>query len=100
MSPLTRKLEMQAGRGPEEPQSVLSSGVCVKKPQMPLSRVPYGEHLWKRTFYFFQDTSPLKLNENCFGSQEMVEAVFSQMANAKSFRNTICKSVLWLSYVR
>lgn len=57
----------------------------------------YGEHSWRRAFYFFQDLSPLKLSENCFGSQEMVEAILSQMANAKSFRNTIRKNVLWLS---
>lgn len=102
MCPLRRKLEMQAARGPEEPQSMLSYGVCVKKPQIHLGRVPYGEHFWKRAFggFFFQDTSPLKLNENCFGSQEMVETVFSQMANAKTFKNTVCKSMLWLSYIR
>lgn len=41
-------------------------------------------------FTFFQYIFPLKLNENWFGSQEMVEAIFSQMANARSCRNTVC----------
>ena len=52
VSPLTRKVEKQGGGGPEEPQSMLSSGVCVKKPQIHLVRVPYGDHFWKTTFFF------------------------------------------------
>lgn len=35
-----------------------------------------------------------------FGSQEAVEAIFSQMASGKSFRSNTCKSMLWLFYVR
>lgn len=101
MSPPIRKLEMQAGRSSEEPQSLLSSGVCLKKPQIYFGKVLYDEHFWKRFFFFFsQGIFPLELNENCFGSQEEIGAIFSQMANDKSFRNNTCKSMLWLSYIR
>lgn len=51
-------------------------------------------------FFFSQGIFPLELNENCFGSQEEIGAIFSQMANDKSFRNNTCKSMLWLSYIR
>lgn len=45
-------------------------------------------------FIFGQGIFPLKLTENLFGSQEAVEAIFSQMANANSFKNNTCNVVV------